>query len=161
MLTEETALKFFNSTQEAMGNSLTWREKEFKITGILKNVPENSHLQFSALSTVATLLAENKGYNDQWGGNSLNTYFVLNPNTNIAEMEAKFPAFMSRHMDDPDINTFYKLYLQPLNQVHLGSMDIEHDYNNYRKFNGSYLDVFYVIGIFILLISFNFISYMV
>ncbi len=153
MLTEETALKFFNSTQEAMGNSLTWREKEFKITGILKNVPENSHLQFSALSTAATLLAENKGYNDQWGGNSLNTYFVLNHNTNIAEMEAKFPAFMSRHMDDPDINTFYKLYLQPLNQVHLGSMDIEHDYNNYRKFNGSYLDVFYVIGIFILLIA--------
>lgn len=72
------------------------------------------------------MLAENKGYNDQWGGNSLNTYFVLNHNTNIAEMEAKFPAFMSRHMDDPDINTFYKLYLQPLNQVHLGSMDIEH-----------------------------------
>lgn len=153
LLTEETALKFFSSTQEAMGNSLTWREKEFKITGILKNIPENSHLQFSALSSVATILADDKGYNDQWGGNSLNTYFVLNPNTNIPEMEAKFPAFMSRHMDDPDINTFYKLYLQPLNQVHLNSMDIEHDYNNYRKFNGSYLDVFYVIGVFILLIA--------
>lgn len=153
MLTEETALKFFSSTQEAMGNSLTWREKEFKITGILKDVPENSHLQFSALSSVATILVDDKEFNDRWGGNSLNTYFVLNPNTNITEMEAKFPAFMSRHMDDPDINTFYKLYLQPLNQVHLSSMDIEHDYNNYRKFNGSYLDVFYVIGVFILLIA--------
>jgi putative ABC transport system permease protein len=153
LLTEETALKFFNSTQEAIGNSLTWREKEFKIVGILKNVPENSHMQFSALSSVATILAEDKEYNDRWGGNSLNTYLVLNPNTNISEMEAKFPAFMSRHMDDPDINTFYKLYLQPLNQVHLGSIDIEHDYNNYRKFNGSYLDVFYVIGVFILLIA--------
>ncbi len=153
LLTEETALKFFNSTQEAVGNSLTWREKEFKIVGILKNVPENSHMQFSALSSVATILAEDKEYNDRWGGNSLNTYFVLNPNTNIAEMEAKFPAFMSRHMDNPDINNFYKLYLQPLNQVHLGSIDIEHDYNNYRKFNGSYLDVFYVIGVFILLIA--------
>lgn len=153
MLTEETALKFFSSTQEAMGNSLTWREKEFKITGIVKDVTENSHLQFSALSSVATILVDDKEFNDRWGGNSLNTYFVLNSNTNIPEMEAKFPAFMSRHMDDPDINTFYKLYLQPLNQVHLSSMDIEHDYNNYRKFNGSYLDVFYVIGIFILLIA--------
>jgi putative ABC transport system permease protein len=32
-------------------------------------------------------------------------------------------------------------------------MDIEHDYNNYRKFNGKYLDVFFVIGMFILLIA--------
>lgn len=60
---------------------------------------------------------------------------------------------MSRHMDDPDINTYYKLFLQPLKDVHLTSIDIEHDYNNYRKFNGTYLDVFYVIAAFILLIA--------
>ena len=32
-------------------------------------------------------------------------------------------------------------------------MDIEHDYHNYRKFNGSYLNVFTLVGIFILLIA--------
>jgi len=153
MVTEETALKFFPGVDQAMNNTLTWRDKEYKITGILKDVPENSHMQFDALSSVATILAEDKEFNDRWGGNSLNTYFVLHPGTNIPDLESKFPAFMSRHMDDPDINKFYKLYLQPLNQVHLGSIDIEHDYNNYRKFNGSYLDVFYVIAIFILLIG--------
>lgn len=153
MVTEETALKFFPSVDQAMNNTLTWRDKEFKITGILKDVPENSHMQFDALSSVATILAEDKEFNDRWGGNSLNTYFVLHPGTDIAALESKFPAFMSRHMDDPDINKFYKLYLQPLDQVHLGSIDIEHDYNNYRKFNGSYLDVFYVIALFILLIA--------
>jgi len=153
MVTEETALKFFPSVDQALNNTLTWRDKEYKITGILKDVPENSHMQFDALSSVATILAEDKEFNDRWGGNSLNTYFVLHPGTDIAAMESKFPAFMSRHMDDPDINKFYKLYLQPLNQVHLGSIDIEHDYNNYRKFNGSYLDVFYVIALFILLIA--------
>lgn len=153
MVTEETALKFFPGVDQALNNTLTWRDKEYKITGILKDVPENSHMQFDALSSVATILAEDKEFNDRWGGNSLNTYFVLHPGTDIAAMESKFPAFMSRHMDDPDINKFYKLYLQPLNQVHLGSIDIEHDYNNYRKFNGSYLDVFYVIALFILLIA--------
>jgi putative ABC transport system permease protein len=45
------------------------------------------------------------------------------------------------------------LFLQPLREVHLTSTDIEHDYNNYRKFNGAYLDVFYVVGAFILLIA--------
>jgi len=153
MVTEETALKFFPSVDQAMNNTLTWRDKEYKITGILKEVPENSHMQFDALASVATIVTEDNEFNDRWGGNSLNTYFVLHPGTDIPALESKFPAFMSRHMDDPDINKFYKLYLQPLNQVHLESIDIEHDYNNYRKFNGSYLDVFYVIALFILLIA--------
>src|SRR5688572_11182450 len=50
MITEETALKFFSNAQEAMGNTLTFREKEYKITGILKNIPENSHMKFDALA---------------------------------------------------------------------------------------------------------------
>jgi len=68
-------------------------------------------------------------------------------------MEKKFPAFLQRHDSDPKIIEFYKLFLQPLDQVHLASMDIEHDYNNYRKFNGKYLNVFFIIGVFILLIA--------
>ena len=46
-----------------------------------------------------------------------------------------------------------------LPDVHLASMDIEHDYHNYRKFNGSYLNVFSLVGLFILLIAaFNFMN---
>ncbi len=153
LVTEESALKFFKTTDEALNNSLTLEGKEFKITGILKDVPENSHLQFDALLSMSFFTSQQKDFNDQWGSNFLNTYFVLNEKADIKAMEAKFPAFMSRHMDDPDINTYYKLFLQPLKQVHLGSTDMEHDYNNYRKFNGTYLDVFYVIGGFIVLIA--------
>lgn len=153
MVTEETALKFFSSADEAVGNTLNFRDKEYKITGILKNIPENSHMKFDALVSMTTITSEDKGFNDRWGGNFLNTYLVLNPNTDIKALEAKFPAFMSRHMDDPDINKYYTLYLQRLEDVHLTSTDIEHDYNNYRKFNGKYLDVFSIVGIFILLIA--------
>ncbi len=153
LVTEDLARKFFKSTDLALNNTLTTRDKEYKITGILKDVPENSHLQFDALISMTTVTSEEKEFNNQWGSNYLNTYFVLDEKADIKSMEAKFPAFMSRHMDDPDINTYYKLFLQPLKQVHLGSTDIEHDYNNCRKFNGTYLDVFYVIGGFILLIA--------
>lgn len=153
LLTERTALKFFKTTAEALNNTINWQDKEYKITGILKDLPENSHLQFDALVSMVTYTSEQPDFNNQWGSNWMNTYLLLEPNAKIDLLTEKFPAFMSRHMDDPDINTYYKLYLQPLSQVHLSSMDIEHDYNNYRKFNGSYLDVFYVIGIFILLIA--------
>lgn len=153
MVTESTALRFFPTVDKAMGESLKFRDKEFKVTGILKDVPENSHMQFDALVSMATITSENKEFNDRWGGNSLNTYLVLHDNTDIKAMEAKFPAFMSRHMDDPEINKRYVLYLQQLKDVHLTSTDIEHDYNNYRKFNGSYLGIFSIVGIFILIIA--------
>jgi len=153
MVTEETALRYFPTVDAAMNGSLLYRTKDYKITGILKDIPENSHLQFDILMSMTTITSEQPEFNDRWGGNFLNTYFLLPPNPDIAAMEAKFPAFMSRHMDDPDINKFYKLYMQRLEDVHLGSIDIEHDYNNYRKFNGSYLDVFYAVAGFILLIA--------
>ncbi len=153
LLTEETALKFFKSTAEAMNNTITWREKDYKITGILKDLPENTHLQFDAVASMVTFSSEDKNFNDQWGGNWMNTYLWLEQNADVKAMEGKFPAFLSRHMSDPKINDYYKMYLQSLSDVHLGSTDIEHDYNNYRKFNGSYLNVFYVIGGFILLIA--------
>jgi putative ABC transport system permease protein len=153
VVTDETALKFFNSVEGALGNTLTFRDKEHKVTGILKKVPENSHMKFDALVSMTTITSEDKNFNDRWGSNFLNTYLLLNPGTNIKALEAKFPAFMSRHMDDPDINKYYTLFLQRLADVHLASTDIEHDYNNYRKFNGQYLGIFAIIGVFILVIA--------
>jgi putative ABC transport system permease protein len=153
MLTRETALRYFKSEDEAMNSTLKYRDKEYKITGLLEDAPENSHLQFDILVSMTTLTSEDKTFNDRWGGNFLNTYFLLHRNPDIAGIEARFPDFMSRHNDNPDINNYYKLYLQRLDDVHLGSMDIEHDYNNYRKFNGTYLEVFYAVGAFILLIA--------
>jgi putative ABC transport system permease protein len=153
MLTEETALKFFESYQTAVGKTLTIRDEEFKITGILKNVPENSHLQFNALISITTFTRKDPEFNNRWGGNFLNTYLHLQPGTSIKALEAKFPDFMVRHTGNKEINKYYTLFLQHLSEVHLSSTDIEHDYNNYRKFNGKYLDVFFVIGVFILLIA--------
>lgn len=153
LLTEETALKFFDTPEAAMGNTLTVGDDEYKITGILKNVPENSHLQFDALISITTTTRKDKEFNSRWGSNFLNTYLQLQAGTDVKTLEAKFPDFMVRHTGNKDINKNYTLFLQRLEDVHLASTDIEHDYNNYRKFNGKYLDVFFIIGIFILLIA--------
>jgi len=153
LLTESTALNFFKTTGEALNNTISWDGRDYEITGILKDVPENSHIQFEALFSMVTYTSGENNVNNSWGGNWMTTYLLLEPNANIESMEEKFPAFMSRHMDDPEINTNYKLFLQRLDEVHLVSNDIEHDYINYRKFNGSYLIIFYVIAVFILLIA--------
>ena len=153
LLTESTALKFFKTTSEALNNTVSWDGRDYQVTGILKDVPENSHIQFDALLSMVAYTSGEHNVNDSWGGNWMTTYLLLEPTVDIKSMEEKFPAFLSRYMDDPEINTSYKLFLQSLNEVHLASNDIEHDYINYRKFNGSYLTIFYVIAAFILLIA--------
>jgi putative ABC transport system permease protein len=153
LVTESTALKFFKSTDEALNNTIFWDGRDYQITGILKDVPENSHIQFEALLSMVTYTKGENNVNNSWGGNWMTTYLLLEPNSNVKRMEEKFPKFLSSHMDDPQINSNYKLFLQQLDQVHLASNDIEHDYINYRKFNGSYLMIFYVIAGFILVIA--------
>lgn len=153
ILTEETAKKFFSSTETAVGNTITIVDEEYKITGVLKDVPENSHMQFDGLISINSFTRKDPSFNDRWGSNFLNTYLVLENGTDIKKLESKLPEFMLRFTSDKDINKYYTLFLQRLQDVHLASMDIEHDYNNYRKFNGEYLDVFLIIGVFILLIA--------
>jgi putative ABC transport system permease protein len=153
VITEETSLKFFKNNTEVIGSNITIRDAEYKITGVLKNLPENSHLQFDALLSISTFSRTDRMFSLKWEGSFLNTYLELKPGTNKKELESKFSDFWIRHTGIKDADKSTTLLLQPLMDIHLQSTDIDHDYNNYRKFNGSYLKVFGIIGIFILIIA--------
>ena len=157
VITEETAEKFFGH-EDPVGESLVRSGDPYKITGVLKNIPENSHLQFDALATISTVTREEPGFNNQFGNNFLVTYVVMSPNADVVALDAKMPEFLTRSMppsgDNPqDVNDFYELHFQELADVHLASSNMEHDYQNYRKFNGEYLEAFAVVGLLILLIA--------
>jgi putative ABC transport system permease protein len=151
VVTEGLALKLFER-KDVMGEVVVWGDKSYKITGIMKDVPENSHLQFDVLISMATMVRDNPGLNTAWGSNWMVTYLELHPGTNVEEMSAGFDDFLLKHGGE-NILDYYKLFLQPLTDVHLGSIDIEHDYHDYRKFNGEYIGTFELVGIFILLIA--------
>ncbi|MBS1976595.1 MAG: ABC transporter permease [Bacteroidetes bacterium] len=153
VLTESTARKFFERAEDAVGQTVTKGDREFKITGILKDVPENSHLQFESLESFETYVRSDSTVNTNWNGNYLVTYILLRPNADYKKLESKFPEWFARWTGQPDINKGTSLYLQPFTEVHLGSSDMEHDYQNYRKFNGKYLGIFTLTGFFILLIA--------
>ncbi|MCE7065638.1 ABC transporter permease [Dyadobacter sp. CY326] len=122
----------------------------FKVTGIMANVPANSHLQFDALFSFSTITRPD--YMENWGGNWLVTYLELAPGTNTASLEKKFPAYLGRHMSKENAAS-YELFLQPLADVHARSTDITHDYINYQKFDRSYTYIFSVIAIIVLIIA--------
>ena len=157
VVNQETADKFFPEGNP-IGQSLIMNETPFEITGIVEEVPENSHLQFNILLSIPTVTKDDPGFNNQFGSNYMVSYLLFDQNANVKALESKMPEFLTRYMppteENPDdVNDYYQIFFQALPDVHLASMDIEHDYQNYRKFNGAYLDTFAVVGLLILLIA--------
>lgn len=153
VITESLALRLFKKA-DAIGETFTMNDGDetVVIRGVLADIPENSHLQFDMLMNIYTIGAPEE-INSRFGNNNLVTYFIVNEKADLGELEEKYPEYLTRVTQREDINDRYKLFLQPLKDVHLASTDIQHDYHNYRKFNGLYIDVFVLVGILILAIA--------
>ena len=152
-LTEESAKKLFGN-EDPIGKTITKYVGDtitFTVTGIMKDVPENSHLQFDGLASFSTIAGPDNMNN--WGGNWLVTYLELQQGTDMASLEKKFPAYLKKYMTRNDGWKNYELFLQPLNKVHDSSADITHDYINYKKFDKRYTYIFSVIAIIIRVIA--------
>ena len=152
VLTASTARKLFGD-EDPLGKTMYHYAADtvlFKVTGILADVPENSQLQFDALTSFNTWIKPD--WMNGWGGNWLNTYFEIAPNTDIAAMEKKFPAYLKAHLQGDDWK-FYELFLLPLKDVHANAADIGLDYVNYQKFDKNYTNIFSVIALIVLLIA--------
>src|SRR3954470_7431775 len=158
LLTQESAAKIFGK-ENAIGKTLMHYGGDtvtFKVTGILKNIQKNSHLQFDALCAFKTI--EDPEWLNAWGGNWVVSYVTLAANTDIPALEKKFPAYLKRHMAEGN-DKHYKLFLQSLKDVHAGSVNVTHDYHNFQKFDNRYTYVFSVLAILVLIIaSINFVN---
>jgi putative ABC transport system permease protein len=152
VLTKESAEKLFGK-EDPIGKTITHYGGDttsFVVTGVLENVPQNSQLQFDALYSFSSIYQQ--WMFDNWGGNWLDTYFELAPNTNVAGLEKKFPAYLKKYMKNDNWKN-YELFLLPLKDVHANATDIGLDYLNYQKFDKNYTNTFFVIALVILLIA--------
>ncbi|MGV3601904.1 MAG: ABC transporter permease [Dyadobacter fermentans] len=152
VLTRTTVSKLFGN-EDAIGRNIHLYANDtltLKVTGIMEDVPGNSHLQFDALVSFNTIAKPD--FMENWGSNYLNTYLELAEQTDVAALEKKFPAYLKRHMKDEHWKHF-KLFLQPLKDIHAGSTDITHDYINFQKFDVRYTYVFSIIAAIVLIIA--------
>ncbi|HTI61821.1 ABC transporter permease [Mucilaginibacter sp.] len=152
MITEETAHKLFGD-EDPIGKTITHYSNDtttFVVTGVLANVPKNSQLQFDALLSFNTII--NPDMYKNWGGNWLDTYFVLAPGTNQAAMEAKFPAYLKKYLKG-DGWKYYQLFLLKYKDVHAGAADIGLDYINFQKFDKKTTNLFAIIALIVLVIA--------
>jgi putative ABC transport system permease protein len=152
VLTESTARTLFG-TADPIGKTLSHFGNDtllFTVTGILKDVPANSQFQFDALQSFNTVYKPN--WMDRWGNNMVNTYVELVPNTDMAALEKKFPAYLKKHhVEGKDI--LYNLFLLPLRDVHANAVDISEDDINFQKFDKRYTNIFIALALLVLLIA--------
>lgn len=152
VLTRSAAEMFFGK-DDPVGKTLINYDHDtttLVVTAVLDNIPQNSQLQFDALVPISTIARPD--WMDNWGGNWLNTYLELSPNTQAEALEKKFPAYLKSHMQNDGWKS-YELFLLPLREVHSGATDIGLDRFNYQQFDKSYTNLFFAIALVVLLIA--------
>jgi putative ABC transport system permease protein len=153
ILTQEMAEKLFN-TSNVIGKSIkTDRDGHpFKITGVLKNFPDNSHLSFDLLFSEASVKDSSftSFADNDWASSYFTTYFLLDAHANKNDVERQIQQLLNSSRDNKN-KTRITLALQPLADIHFYSAGIEGNDNN--KGNITYIYVFSIVALFILLIA--------
>ena len=155
VITEDLAQKYFGD-KDPIGSVIKADNKfEYTVTGVMKNIPPNSHFIFNALVSFETLhhVYENyqKEMEEDWMDHDNYTYLLLREGYDYKDLENKFPAFIEKHMGKTleAIGGKIEYFLQPLTQIHLKSK-LEIDTNNGDI---AYVYAFSMIAIFVLCIA--------
>lgn len=93
VLTETNSQKIFHGDY-AVGKSLVINgDMHFTVSGVVKDPPQNSHIKFNGLISINTLWQEHPCM--KWDCNfSFYSYLLLNEDTDVPALEAKFPDFL-------------------------------------------------------------------
>ncbi|WP_335965102.1 ABC transporter permease [Galbibacter sp. PAP.153] len=155
----ETASKKYFGNENPMGKSLQILDKGFqaKVTGIMKDIPGNSHIKADMLLSMTTFTQVlDKDLDTDWGNFEPYAYVLLKPNVDVAQLESKFPLFMKQNFEKQmEASKMYiDLLLVPLKEIYMhatrGGPVTGNIHNIY---------VFSIIAVFILLIAcINFIN---
>lgn len=124
VLTEEIAKKHFPDG-DAFGKTMTANDKSvYRITGIVKDVPGNSHFTFSMIAPYSTYVKiSGRRPNDDWGSLNVHTYVLLSNGTDPKNVESKFPELLKKNMGElTEVESIkFEPFLQPLTSIHLHS----------------------------------------
>ncbi len=126
------ARKYFGTT-DVIGKELPIKNSEdiLKITGVMEDIPQNSHFHFDIFTSIEAL---DDSRSDSWMTSEYFTYLLLSENASWKQVDAKLPSFFEKHAAPQFMAAFgmsyqdYKksgnnigIHLQPLTDIHLYS----------------------------------------
>ena len=128
VISESVSNKFFGP-ENPVGKTLVRNgRRAFKVTGVFKDIPENSHIKFDILVSYFMTDAWGGGWDHSWDWvwAEYFTYIRLKPQTNIRTLEARMPAFAEKVLSEYMKRTgrTYRIRLQPITDIHLNSSSL-------------------------------------
>ncbi|WON95446.1 ABC transporter permease [Sphingobacterium sp. UGAL515B_05] len=161
VISESTALKYFG-TKDVVGRDLSVKDNPtiLKITGVIKDIPKNSHFHFDVFTSLDAL---EDSRSDSWMTSEYYTYALLSKNASREKLEKNLATLFDKHVATQFMAGFgmsyqeYKktgnqigLYLQPLTDIHLHS---NFNYDLSAPGDIRYVYIFSAIALFMLLIA--------
>jgi putative ABC transport system permease protein len=132
VITQEEALKRFG-TDQVVGRTITLishgLKLDFKIAGVLKNLPKNSSMKINAVLRIDfnAFFSDSPNFLTCWSCQSGYVYVKTRPGTDISQLEAQEPAWEKRNIpDEPNGDIKYNAgddedwHFINLKDVHLG-----------------------------------------
>ncbi len=157
VLSESMADKYFGN-ENPIGKVINGDDLyTFTVTGIMRDLPKNSHFHFDFLASYASL-APNNLYGEpttmqnQGLSHNLYTYLLLREGYAPEDLEEELPGFLDEYLGEllKSVGIEARPYLQPLTDIHLHSnMEAEIAANS----NIRYVYIFSSLAVFILLIA--------
>jgi putative ABC transport system permease protein len=166
VMTEETAIRYFGQKAvergDVVGQLLKTGNDTYAVTGIMENVPHNSHFEFDMLVSMSSQPDAN---NPIWINMNYYTYVKMATGTDPANLDDKlrdlvrqyvipqviaYLRFPEMEYTDEQLDQNFKYQLQPVTDIHLRS-------NLHGELSANsdiqYVYIFSAIAIFILLIA--------
>jgi putative ABC transport system permease protein len=147
VLTETVAARYFGSA-DPIGKTLTAGDNTYEVTGVIEDVPSNSHFRFDAVSARNNLPKQI----GTWGNFGVFTYLLFPQNMDVKAFETKIQGMYEAHMktifEPLKINIEY--ILEPITRIHLYSTN-----PGEPEPTGSitYVIIFGVVALFLILIA--------
>lgn len=114
VITESMAKKYFKN-ENPLGKSLVIdNQTAYEITGIIKDIPKNSHIKFDFLASNKSL-SFLKHQEENWDAANFYTYFLLRENVNPAQLQNKIKDITEERVGREHLS------LQALTDIHLRS----------------------------------------
>ncbi len=148
VITETMARKYFGS-EDPLGKTIQVEGMPVRVTGVLRDVPSNSHIQFDFVSSFK-FIKELSNFGTHWGAYNFVTYVHVQAGADLQEVSSKITEVGLKNKS-PQVLEGLQFRLQPLSEVYLDARPYQ--LSTVTLGDAKYVLLFTIVAFFVLLIA--------